>query len=70
MIEKHDQITPHQAARMLGVCRMTIYRWADRRLHNEPSPVYVVYRQPNGRIVLSRKEISEFNRKSLFHGDF
>jgi len=55
-------VDPRQAARLCGVCRTTVYRWADRALNGEPSPLRVVERAANGRIRISRDECARIRR--------
>ena len=53
-------VTPHRAARLLGVHRETIYRWCERSVLRE------VRRGANGRLLISLDEIDRFNRDK-FH---
>ena len=56
------EVDPSRAAKLLGVCRVTVYRWADRALHGEPSPLRQVRRLPNGRIRIARADLVRVER--------
>ena len=55
-------MTPRRVAKELGVCRVTVYRWANSALRGEPSPLRSVSREPNGRIRISREEVIRVRR--------
>ena len=54
--EHNPTVSPHRAARLLGVCRETVYRWVER------SALRTARRLPNGRIVVSLDEVMKFKR--------
>jgi len=57
-----DTVSPRTAAKLLGVCRVTIYRWADKALHGERSPLDGVKRNANGRILIPRESVTRLVR--------